>query len=436
MLPQPVQKIIYVAILFFLTCITAQSQTYKYENGNWYINGKFKRTTLYCVNGTFSFKKPVVVDSTINLNNGYCIPPFGDAHTHNFDGTYNLKELLSSYLKEGVFYVQVLGNYGSRAEAVRPVLSRAALIDVTYANGLLTATYGHGFWPYEPLALGYFNPRDQIKNAAIIKKSRLAENDAYFFCETIEDVESKWPIVMKYKPDHIKICLLDALNFKEKRRAEVPDSYGLSPDIAVYIVKKAHAQGLRVFAHVETADDARLCVSMGVDALAHMPGYSWNGKEDSKEKYCMTLQDVKLFKKANLTVIPTMNSDYSGEVDSNGNGVLQPERAAAVFAYKKQMLRAMYKSGVNLALGADVFGRTVRPEIDSLIKYEVFKNNELLYLYAVSTPQSIFPGRKIGFIKEGYEASFLVLPKNPLNDISAIYEILQRVRKGKFIKIK
>jgi predicted amidohydrolase YtcJ len=90
----------------------------------------------------------------------------------------------------------------------------------------------------------------------------------------------------------------------------------------------------------------------------------------------------------------------------------------------------LVKAKVPLALGADAYGSTVRPEIDALIKHKVFSNRVLLDIYSKITPQSIFPDRKIGEIREGYEASFLVLNQNPIKQIQAIKEIEMKVKEG------
>jgi imidazolonepropionase-like amidohydrolase len=428
-------KRIFAIISLLFVYNTAFAQVYQFINGNWWMNGHFKKQTVYTKNGVFSFAKPLTIDSSIDLQNQYCIPPFGDAHTHNMDGSYGLAEKIKEYLTEGVFYVQVLGNYGSGAMQARSVLKKRNVLEVTYANGLLTATYGHGFYPYEPMAMGFYNPADQFKYADSVKKSRKADNNAYYFLDSVSDVDNKWPLIMKYKPDHIKICLLDAADYAAKRKAEKVETYGLSPEVAAYVVQKAHAAGLRVFAHVETADDARLCAKIGVDALAHLPGYGWNGDEATRRKYCMTKEDVKLFKKAGLTVIPTMNIDHTKTYDDNGNMTLHPEKFAATLNYEKNILRYLYNAKVPIALGADYYGKTTAPEIDSLIAQQIFTAAQLLDLWGKQTTQHIFPNRKLGEIKEGYEASFLVLKENPVTNIKSIKTIVWRIKLGKFITL-
>lgn len=424
--------------LVFSICLftnTIWAQTVAYLNGNWWLQKKFVKKDVYVQNGKFTFTKPASLDTVINLSGKYCIPPFGDAHTHNLDATYNLNEMASEYLKEGTLYVQVLGNYGSGAVQVRKVLQKENKLEVTYANALLTATYGHGFYPYEPLAMGIYSPADQIKYKDSIMKSRLAENNAYIFLDSVADVDAKWPLILKYKPDHLKICLLDAVDYDAKRKAEIPETYGLSPAVAKHIVEKAHAAGLRVFAHIETADDARLCAAIGIDALAHLPGYGWNGDNKDREKYCITKKDVALFKKKKLAVIPTMNLDYTGSYSADGKLTPNPTQRKNTLQYEKKILKALYKAAVPIGIGGDYYGKTAMVEADSLYTNKIFDVKQLLDIWCRQTPQLIFPGRKIGEVKEGFEASFLILKGNPLTDIGFLKLIEARIKNGQFLKL-
>jgi imidazolonepropionase-like amidohydrolase len=54
----------------------------------------------------------------------------------------------------------------------------------------------------------------------------------------------------------------------------------------------------------------------------------------------------------------------------------------------------------------------------------------MLRLWSVTTPQAIFPKRRIGSLAPGYEASFLVLPSDPLADWRATRNIRTRVKQG------
>ena len=82
-------------ILFFAACIhifpqtknVATDKNYRFVNGNWFDGKKFKKRDFFSIGGILSDKKPSKIDETIDLENGFVIPPFADAHTHNLDGT-------------------------------------------------------------------------------------------------------------------------------------------------------------------------------------------------------------------------------------------------------------------------------------------------------------------------------------------------------------
>ena len=48
-------------------------------------------------------------------------------------------------------------------------------------------------------------------------------------------------------------------------------------------------------------------------------------------------------------------------------------------------------------------------------------------------PRSIFPERKIGRLEDGFEASFLVLEGDPLEDVANTQRIALRVKRGELL---
>ena len=50
----------------------------------------------------------------------------------------------------------------------------------------------------------------------------------------------------------------------------------------------------------------------------------------------------------------------------------------------------------------------------------VFDNLTLLKIWAETTPWTIFPDRQIGLLRDGYEATFLALGGNPLDDLTSV----------------
>lgn len=412
-----------------------RTKTYEFKNGRWFDGKTFKRTVFYSVGGVLTKKRPAQIDETVDLKNGFVIPPFGDAHTHNLDGTRDLEKMSQAYLAEGTFYVQVTGNHASGAKQARPLLNKPSTLDVVYANAMLTCTYGHPFMVYEPRAMGIYNPADAFKRVEEVKKSRRAENDAYVFLDSKTDVDRKWEKILATKPDIIKIALLDAENYEKDASANDMINRGLSPEVAAYVVEKAHQSNLRVFAHIETANDFRLGLKIGVYGFAHAPYYDWNGKLETKPQDDLTIADLKLAAEKNVVVIPTAARGIFNQTDydANGKGTLNRERFGRVIERYKKLYNEMHRNGVRLAFGLDTYGLTLMPEIWYFHDNKIFDNRTLLKIAIETTPQTIFPSRKIGRLREGYEASFLVLNGDPLKDFNQVKNIELRFKQGFFI---
>jgi hypothetical protein len=83
----------------------------------------------------------------------------------------------------------------------------------------------------------------------------------------------------------------------------------------------------------------------------------------------------------------------------------------------------MRGNGVRLAFGLDNYGKTVLPEILYFHDNKIFDNLTLLKIAAETTPQTLFPNRKIGRLRDGYEASFLALGGNPLKNFDEVKNI-------------
>lgn len=413
-------------------------KTYEFTGGNWFDGKTFKRKTFYAANGVFLKKRPPRIDETVDLQNGYVIPPFADAHTHNLDGKANLDKLARQYLAEGTFYVQVLGNYATGAKQARPFVNQPGALDVSYANGMLTSTYGHPFLVYEPFALGIYDYAQINPRIEEIKKSRRGENNVYWFLDSRADVDAKWQKILDTKPDLIKIGLLDAENLARDVAAGDVLNQGLSPEVAEYVVQKARQANVRVYAHIETANDFRLGLKIGVDGFAHAPYYGWDGRPENQPKDDLTSADIRLAAQKRVVVIPPTERELHlfKNSDSQGKSTLDRERFSRVLERQKRLYREMHRRGVRLALGSDKYGSTLADEIRHFHENKIFDNLTLLKIAVETTAQSIFPTRKIGRLQNGYEASFLILAGDPLADFAQTKNINFRFKQGIPIDVK
>lgn len=421
-------------ILLFILIISGwqinaqnQSKTFQFINGKWFDGKGFKSKTLYSVNGFFSTKKPTKIDEIIDLKDGFVIPPFADAHCHHFDAAYNVVQQIGMYFKEGVFYAKVQTNVRSGALRIKDKVNKSGSIDVSYAHGALTHTYGHGIEIYEALALGLYN-ENYNANIAKIAASRIRENDAYYIIDNAEDIEKKWQKILAGKPDFIKIYLLTSEEFTEKRD-KIPNiplgSIGLDPKLVPLIVEKAHQARLRVSAHVDTLFDYQVALNAGVDEMAHIPGY-FVALDQPLEKILLTEKEAKESAKRKIWVVPA--PIFYGQIDS----AVRNKTDVGL----KQNLNLLKKHKVNIAFGSDRYGSTPIDDVIYLQKLGVFSNLELLKIWTEQTPLTIFPNRKIGKLKENFEASFIVLDENPLLNFEAVKEINFRFKQGEIIQIQ
>ena len=105
---------------YILLCVCAISmafasaqttnKNYAFTNGQWYDGVGFTPATWYVSNGLLSKKAPSQIDSTIDLDNRWVIPPAGDAHCISMSESPSAELQAKSYLLDGAFYLQVIGN--------------------------------------------------------------------------------------------------------------------------------------------------------------------------------------------------------------------------------------------------------------------------------------------------------------------------------------
>jgi imidazolonepropionase-like amidohydrolase len=405
---------------------TQTGSTYKLINGQWFDGKGFQRRTYYSVNGFLTQKRPQSVDEIIDLQNGYVVPPFADAHCHNFYGAYNIAEQVGMYLKEGIFYAKVLTDSRKGALQVADKVNIPTSVDVSYAHGALTHTFGHGFEIFEALALR-IPPEATIiaANRDKIAASHLMENDAYYIIDTREDLENKWQKILAGKPDFIKVMLVGSERFAEKEQnlAKIAlGDIGVNPEILPAIVEKAHQAGLRVSVHVETVVDYRLALKAGVDEMAHMPGY-YVADDEKDELKTLTDEDARETARRGIwVVLAPIALEYN------------PAQRARIDRLLKLNIELLKKYNVKIAFGSDRYGRTPLDDVLHLQTLGVFTNLEMLRIWCEVTPLTIFPNRKIGRLKEGYEASFIVLNGNPVKEFKQVRNIRLRFKQGRSIR--
>src|SRR5262245_14630404 len=77
----------------------------EYRSGRWFDGTGFTERSMYVVGPVFRERRPSRVDSVVDLNGGYVVPPFGDAHQHLFDPS-RAAAFVGRMLNDGIFYIK------------------------------------------------------------------------------------------------------------------------------------------------------------------------------------------------------------------------------------------------------------------------------------------------------------------------------------------
>lgn len=393
---------------------SAVKKTLEFTNGQWFDGQKFQRRTFYSIDGVFTSKKPVTVDEVVDLKSGFVVPPFADAHNHYIAGPHDIHKILDQYLNDGIFYAKNPASIHRDTELIKDLINKPDSVDVTFANAGITATGGHPVKLYE-------------QYLAKVKKpgpNGTFDNLGYYIIDNKDDLDRKWPLIMADHPDFIKAHLLYSEEF-EKRRDDLAyyGDKGLDPKVLALIVARAHSDGLRVACHIETATDFRNALAAGVDEIAHLPGYYVDLAHP--DWFPITEADAALAASKGVDVVTTT---YVATDE-----IKDPEKLKKAQAIQTHNLRLLHDAGAKLAIGPDVYGVTSLAEAMNLYQLKVFDSLTLLKMWTEASAEVIFPNRRIGHLQEGYEASFLVLDRDPLENFENVKTIRLRFKQGRFI---
>jgi hypothetical protein len=392
------------------------AQTIAFTNGRWYDGKSFQKKTGYSVLGWLTFRRPSHVDRTIDLQGGYVIPPFGEAHNHNVETLNNVDKLIAKYLQHGIFYIKNPNSLARDREALRPKLNRPDSIDVVFSNGSFTATGGHPVEiPERVIRTGKWTADD-------------AEGGFYYTVNDAAELEQKWPALLGTHPDFIKTYLLYSDEYR--RRRDDPRFFawkGLDPNLLPLIVNKAHTAGLRVSTHIEDAADFHAALMAGVDEINHMPGFRRFSDVEKHPASAFEISDADAKRAAlqGTCVVTTLG----------GARALAPDQKREQDDFNMRNLWMLLRHHVKLALGSDSYGEDTIPEAIYISSLHAMDNRTLLKLWTTSTAQTIFPGRKIGKLQQAYEANFLVLRANPLDNFEAVQDIAVAVKQGVVLEL-
>jgi len=389
-------------------------------NGRWFDGVRFVERTMHMAGGVFVDAPATPTDSVIDLRGGFVVPPFAEAHNHNFDASSpeRARALVAMYMKDGVFYGQNPSNVLRARRGLEGFVNVPTGLDVTFSNGGLTGPGGH--------PIGLFL-RNLGRGVMLATDTNSTEGFIWIIADK-QDLSRKWPAVLAGKPDFIKVMLLYSDEYGKRLADSSKVNWrGIDPRLVPDVVRLAHGEGMQVMAHVETAADFRNAVNAGVDQIGHTPGFRGNERTQLPvvEPYVITDADAAKAARDGIVVITTLGG-ITG-LPATGPDSAMRRTAEALF---RRNLAMMKKHGVRVIVGSDSYRETSLPEAMYLASTGIYTSAELLRMWSEHTAQAIFPNRRIGRLVPGYESSFLVLESDPVADLGNVRSIRLRVKQG------
>ncbi|HYW49605.1 MAG TPA: hypothetical protein VE861_03310, partial [Gemmatimonadaceae bacterium] len=380
------------------------------RGGRWFTGRGFRRGSRWMQGGRFVPRPAIAADSVVSLDGRWLVPPYADAHTHSPDGAFGFDGIRDMYLSLGVFYVQVLANHRSGRRALAGRVNVPASIDAVFADGAVTSSGGHPHVLYEELALyrTLGGTPEQRQRAA---RSLTQDGDVYHRLDSLPQLGA---LITRLRRDTVPLMKVMVLRANEFARltgdtSEI-GSRGIDARVLRPLVDSAHAMGRRVWVHVETAADFELGLDAGVDGFAHVPGYGVAYAGDVPlDAYRLTDAMIRKAATKRVLVIPTLGLSWTTQ--STDSAAWRRTRMIA-----HENVRRLVRAGVTVLTGSDTYSSVEAIENDHRGLAYALQLSPLqqLRLRAFDTPRGILPGRRIGALDVGYEASLLALQCDPL----------------------
>ncbi|GAA0622457.1 amidohydrolase family protein [Kribbella sandramycini] len=200
------------------------------------------------------------------------------------------------------------------------------------------------------------------------------------------------------------------------------------------LTNAAHAQGLKVVAHISTASAAVAVAACGVDVLAHAPNDELSAEQvqalaDAGIAVIATLDVIDGFGvlplREEAELIARMPARWRRLLDSQARRWMPPQAPDGAAALANVL--ALHQAGVTILAGTDapnpglVFGASLHRELQHLVHAGLTPAEALTA--ATSGPAEVFGLADRGRIAVGARADLLLVDGDPLTDITATHRI-------------
>jgi len=360
-------------------------------------------------------------DAVVDAKNSFALPGLIDLHVHlGASGSNYGKEFqylpvdahFNSNLYLGVTSIVDLFSFDNTLNEAKNLASQKTSPNLFYAGVLFTNPGGHG---------------TQFGGSALEVTSD-------------EAIEGLWQQHMARKP-HLTKAVIETFG---------GHGDSLTDSQLAEIGKRSKAAGLPYFVHVSTLADGKRAIKAGATALAH--GINTEAVDD---------EFIALMVKHDVAYIPTLavyqnhSAEHEHQEISRNTTLLatvpdklqhclfdkvpQPSKWKDIAWQKRQLayqnLKLIAQAGITVGTGSDagnpytLHGSGLHNELQALTQSGL--TNAQVINAATIDAAKIINAPELGQLKKGFQASFILLANNPLNDISQISNIQAVYKSGK-----
>lgn len=359
-------------------------------------------------------------DKTFNANNQFALPGLIDLHVHLGSSGSNFTEFqylpvkshFNANLYLGVTNIVDLFSFQQTLDEAAKLKATQTTPNLFYAGTLFTNPGGHG--------TQFGGSVYEISNDS--------------------DIDALWQKHMATNP-HLTKAVIETFGGKGN---------SLTDSQLAELGKRSKAAGLPYFIHVSTLADGKRAIKAGATAIAH--GINSEAIDD---------EFIALMKQNKVTYIPTLAVYYNHSDEKHNHALssqtelLKPvpnklqgclfEKVPEPSKWKEHSwqtrsiayanIQQLQQAGVVIGTGSDagnpytLHGLGLHNEIDAL-KTAGLTNAQIIDAATINGAHAINQSNNIGQLAIGFEASFILLEQNPIEDINAIHSISQVYKSG------
>lgn len=251
------------------------------------------------------------------------------------------------------------------------------------------------------------------------------DSDMVYRPTSVQQVKTDMDQLASHHPDIVKLWLDDW-------HGTMPV---MDPNIYKAIIIEAHKHGLKVAAHIHYLADAKNLVNDGADILEH-----------SIRDYPVDQALINAMKAHHVALVPTLTLDDAYFIYADkpswmqtvffkqahdpgvhemltGPSYVAKESEREILKLAEKNLKTLYDAGVKIGFGTDagalptrIIGFAEHRELELMVAAGL-SNMQVIQIATLNSAQILGIDKTMGSLQAGKLANFIVLDKNPLQDI-------------------